>query len=239
MFNWIQVNSTLGTYRRPIWDLDLGGKNCGNSQYGIPKYPRRVKYFLDLARFHRQFVPFYALRAAPLRRLATNLTKNIRKADQKRAVKSDAVKVSTPTKEQMESFEQLKEGLSSEQLLAHDDSHVPLMIAVDVSYEFGFGVTVYQVLACTKEGNNITAEQIQSGDYDRRMDRAVVFISKELTPAEILDWPTELKTAAVVFAVKKGRHLVEANDFPTVVYTDHVAVKQISHSTSLKTTSPG
>ena len=65
-----------------------------------------------------------------------------------------------------------------------------------------------------------------------------MFLSKELTPAETLYWPTELETSALVFAAKKTRHLIEANDFTTIVYTDHVAVKHIAHSTSLKTTSP-
>jgi hypothetical protein len=85
---------------------------------------------------------------------------------------------------------------------------------------------------------NMTVEEIQKGDYDRRRDRVVMFLSKELTSAETSYWPTELETSALVFVVKKTRHLVEANDFPTIVYTDHVAVKRIAHSTSLKTNSP-
>jgi hypothetical protein len=159
--------------------------------------------------------------------------------NQKRAVKAETVKVPPPTEEQLESFNQLKEALSSEQFLIHDDSHVPLMMAIDASYEFGYGVTVYQVPAMTMEDHDISVEQIQRGDYDRRMDRVVMFLSKELTAAETVYWPTELETAALVFAVKKTRHLIEANDFPTIIHTDHVAVKHVAHATSLnKTTSP-
>jgi hypothetical protein len=197
-----------------------------------------LEYFLGLTGYYRQFVPFYALRAAPLRKLATELTKGIKKANQKRAVKAVTVKVPPPTKKQLESFNQLKEALSAEQFLIHDDSHVPLMMAIDASYEFGYGVTVYQVPAVTMEEHNISVSQIQQGSYDRRMDRVVMFLSKELTMAETVHWPTELETAALVFAVKKTRHLVEANDFPTIIHTDHVAVKHVAHATSLKTTSP-
>jgi len=85
---------------------------------------------------------------------------------------------------------------------------------------------------------NMTVEEIQKEDYDRRRDRVVMFLSKELTSAETSYWPTELETSALVFVVKKTRHLVEANDFPTIVYTDYVAVKHIAHSTSLQTNSP-
>jgi len=84
----------------------------------------------------------------------------------------------------------------------------------------------------------MTVEEIQKEDYDRRRDRVVMFLSKELTSAETSYWPTELETSALVFVVKKTRHLVEANDFPTIVYTDYVAVKHIAHSTSLQTNSP-
>jgi Integrase zinc binding domain/RNase H-like domain found in reverse transcriptase/Integrase core domain/Chromo (CHRromatin Organisation MOdifier) domain len=113
-----------------------------------------------------------------------------------------------------------------------------LMMAVDASYEFGFGVTVYQVPADSMVLNEITPQAISEGKYDRRLDRVVMFLSKELSAAETAYWPTELETSALVFAVKKTRHLVEANDFPTVIYSDHVAVKHIAHSTSLKTVSP-
>ena len=65
-----------------------------------------------------------------------------------------------------------------------------------------------------------------------------MFLSRELTSAETSYWPTELETSALVFAVKKTRHLVEANDYPTIIHTDHVAVKHIAHSTSIQTSSP-
>jgi hypothetical protein len=57
----------------------------------FPNTLAQLEYFLGLTGYYRQFVPFYALRAAPLRKLATELTKNIRKENQKRAVKADTV----------------------------------------------------------------------------------------------------------------------------------------------------
>jgi hypothetical protein len=213
-------------------------KTAAIRNMSFPRTLAELEYFLGLTGYYRQFVPFYALRAAPLRKLATDLTKNIKKANQKRAVKAELVAVPPPTQKQLESFTQLKEALSSEQFLIHDDSHVPLMMAVDASYEFGYGVTVYQVPAVTMEDQELSVDQIQQGTYDRRLDRVIMFLSKELTAAETVYWPTELETAALVFAVKKTRHLIEANDFPTIIHTDHVAVKHVAHSTSLKTTSP-
>jgi len=65
-----------------------------------------------------------------------------------------------------------------------------------------------------------------------------MFLSKELTATETTYWPTELETSALVFAVKKARHLVKAKDYRTIIYTDHVAVRHITHTTTLKTSSP-
>ena len=96
------------------------------------------------------------------------------------------VSVPAPKKEQSESFEQLKDALSSKQFLIHDDPSMPLMLAIDASYEYGFGVAVYQVPRSTMEEFEMTAEDIQKGDYDRRRDRVIMFLSKELTPAETL-----------------------------------------------------
>jgi hypothetical protein len=166
------------------------------------------------------------------------LTKGIRKPDQKRSAKANTVPLPSPTSEQLSSFQQLKAAFSSKQFLIHDDPTVPLMMSIDASYEFGFGVTVYQVPADTMKERRLTIGDIQEGHYDRRLERVVMFLSKELTAAETSYWPTELETSALVFAIQKTRHLVESNEHPTIVYTDHVAVKHIMHSTALKTTSP-
>jgi len=216
----------------------LEAKTAAIREMSFPTNLAELEYFLGLTGFCRQFVPFYAVRAGPLRQLAKELTKAIRRPDQRCSVKADTVPVPPPTSEQLESFQQLKEALSSEQFLVHDDAHVPLMMSVDASYEFGFGVTVYQVPAETMEENGLSAAEVCEGKYDRRLERVVMFLSKELSPAETSYWPTELETSASVFAVKKTCHLVEANDFPTIIHTDHVAMKHIAHSTSLKTTSP-
>jgi len=216
----------------------MEAKTAAIREMAFPATLADLEYFLGLTGYYRQFVPFYSLRAAPLRKLASDLTKPIRRTDQKRSVRSNTVKVPPPTKEQLESFQQLKDALSSERFLIHDDPSVPLMMSIDASYEYGFGVAVYQVPRSTMEEFEMTVEQIQKGEYDRRRDRVLMFLSKELTPAKGSYWPTELETSALVFAVKKTRHLVEANDYPTIIYTDHVAVRHIAHSTTLKTSSP-
>ena len=111
----------------------LEAKTAAIRSMAFPKTLAELEYFLGLTGYYRQFVPYYALRAAPLRQLAKELTKDIRKPDQRRAVKAESVHLQAPSKEQLESFQQLKDALSSEQFLIHDDPSVPLMMAVDAS----------------------------------------------------------------------------------------------------------
>ena len=58
-----------------------------------------------------------------------------------------------------------------------------------------------------------------------------------LTPTEAKYWPTELEIAALVWTVKKLRHLIEASHYPTRIFTDHQAIVDIVKQSSLNTTS--
>ena len=112
------------------------------------------------------------------------------------------------------------------------------MVAIDASYEWGFGIVVYQVPKYLMEKLGLSIDDIQTGRYDRRLERVVRWDSREITSAEQRYWPTELETGGLVFAVRKTRHIMETSRFPTIVFTDHVAVMHIAHSTTLKSTSP-
>jgi hypothetical protein len=79
-------------------------------------------------------------------------------------------------------------------------------MSVDTLYEFSFGVTVYQVPAIMMEKKGLKVKDIQEGNYDRRLEKVVMFLSKELSSAESSYWPTELETSALVFAVQKACH---------------------------------
>ena len=65
----------------------------------------------------------------------------------------------------------------------------------------------------------------------------ILFLSRQLTPAESRYWPTELEMAGIVWVVKKIRHLIEASTQPTIIYTDHSAAIGIVRQSSMNTTS--
>ena len=66
----------------------------------------------------------------------------------------------------------------------------------------------------------------------------ILYLSKLLNKAEQNYWPTELKMAALVWTVKKIHHIIESNEFWSVIaYTDHMVSVNLTCSSTLSTSS--
>ena len=100
-FEWIQL---LGHIVDKFEIYILEAKSAAIRNMSFPTTLAELKYFLGLTEFYQQFIPFYALQAGPLHRLTAAVTQNIRKANQKQAVKAETVKAPQPIKKQIESF---------------------------------------------------------------------------------------------------------------------------------------
>ena len=96
---------------------------------------------------------------------------------------------------------------------------------VDSSKESGIGGILYHVKKeCT-------------GYPTRSNIEPITFLSRLLVSAETRYWPTELELAGLVWMLRKTRHMVEASQHPTIVYTDHGAALGIAKQVTLSTTS--
>jgi hypothetical protein len=58
-----------------------------------------------------------------------------------------------------------------------------------------------------------------------------------LTSAEKNYWPTDLEVACLVRTVRKTRHMIEAAEQQTVVFTDHISSTNISKQNTLSSSS--
>lgn len=128
-----------------------------------------------------------------------------------------------PTPAEKGSFDVLQQLFTRPGVLTYFDPTRPLYIDIDASVEVGFGAYAYHV-----KDDAVPKQKSQ---------QPVLFLSKTLTPAETRYWPTELEVAGLVWVVKKLRHLIEATNLTTVVYTDHQAIVDIAKQSSLNTTS--
>lgn len=78
----------------------------------------------------------------------------------------------------------------------------------------------------------------QTTDLPRKSTiEPILFLSKMLNDAEQRYWLTELEVAGLVWTIRKIRHMIEASEHPTIIYTDHAATLGIVKQTSLNTVS--
>ena len=195
----------------------------------FPETLRDLEIFLGLTGWLRSSIPRYAQTAAPLQERKTVLTKGLGSGIKGPARKRSATRVVfyAPTEAELTSFRRLQQAFASPTFLAHYDSTRPLFIDIDASKSFGFAAMVYH------HKNDQIAEKLVRTDV-----QPILFLSRCLNAAERNYWPTELEISAIVWVVKKTRHMIESNQKPPViVYTDHSAAIPISKQTTLNTTS--
>lgn len=215
----------------------------------FPSSLRDLEIFLGLTGWLRNSIPRYAQRAQPLQERKTALTQamisetpaTITEAapDGSEAATTKAKKQLTgptrkrkslqlrydPTEQEVTAFRDLQESFRAPTFLAHFDRKRKLYIDIDASKVWGFAAMVYHVKG-------------EKGILSKADVQPILFLSKSINAAERNYWPTELEVAAIVWVVRKVRHMIEASEAsPVIIYTDHSAAVQIARQTTLSTSS--
>ena len=122
-------------------------------------------------------------------------------------------------------YEQLQKTFSRQKLLFHFDSIKTLYANIDASKSYEFEVMIYHISNSSQcdDSNKINRLNVQS----------ILFLSKMLTEAEKRYWSTELEIVALVWMMKKIRHMIEAAIKIIVIFTNHSANTFIARQTSL------
>lgn len=251
-----KVNITLSAPKAHVGYTEIKSLGHKVDRFGISSVEEKVsaiknirfptnlsdlEKFIGLIGWFRRFIPGFALVVSPLQALKTKLLRPfVKEGDtttKARKVYAKTMRIESPTFEELEAFNKVKELLCSERSLIHDNPELPLIISVDASHARGYAVTVRQVPAKTMAANKLTEDDIIEGRYDRRLEKRILELSRESTPAERKYWPTEMETACVCWAIQKLRHLIEAGNRRVVIHTDHSATRDIAVSTKLKSSS--
>ena len=194
-----------------------------------------LETFIGMGGFLRKGVPWFDIRIQPLQLRKTNLLKEARERQEmptglaKAARKSRAQKkVFKPTKEETDAFEDLRRFLSSQLFLWHSDPTKPLFLKIDVCKN-GFGLFAFQ-LRCIWDGIGIPGKDIAKEEI-----RPILFLSRLTSATEKRYGSTEAEIAAVAWAIRKLRKMVQSSREPVNIITDHAATKGILTHTSLQT----
>ncbi|KAL0937786.1 uncharacterized protein CTRU02_207517 [Colletotrichum truncatum] len=201
----------------------------------FPKNLSDLEKYLGMAGWLRKDIPWYDVIAAPLNERKTELAAILRKEDQlptglNRAVRTKRFQRATfePTLEETEAWETLQKNLCDQVVRYHHNPEKPLFFKIDAC-KGGFGLMVFQ-MDITWDGVGIPGK-----DIPQKHIQPVLFLSKVTSPTEKRYFATEAEVAAVVWAVRKLRKLVQSNRNPVQILTDHAATKGILTHTSLRT----
>ncbi|SLM36754.1 reverse partial [Lasallia pustulata] len=187
----------------------------------FPATLNALEIYLGMTGWLRQFVAYYAQIVEPLQHRKTELLRLCpSKGGQGQKMYTRKTTL-TPTETEKEAFEFLQKSFNEPTFLTFFDRQRQLYIDINGSKQWGFGIMVYHVKG--DPGGN---------DFPRKSIQPVMFLSKLLNDAERNYWPTELEVAALVWTLRKTRHLVESYTKPAIVFTDHSATTSIAKQTT-------
>ena len=202
----------------------------------FPKTLQELDYFLGLAGYYRFFVERFGYRANPLNRLKMELYREAPRKNPARDQYSRSKRIVNPSDEAVKAFEEIKNALCAPPTLVHADTELPLIYYCDASVERGFACAIHQVPRHVIEKHGLTEGDIINGNYDKKLEHPVMYLSQMLNRHEVNYWPTELEIAGIVWAIQKTRHLIKSSAI-VKVFTDHSSVADVLSTRSLKTSS--
>lgn len=193
------------------------------SSLQFPVTLKDLETYLGFTGWLRNYIAWYAQKSDALQRRKTLLLRSSpTNKGRQRKVYSARTVLEKPSEEEHESYRQLQEAFHQASLLVHHDPTRVTYIDVDASKRRGFGVVIYH-LKPGADPNNPKHGEIEP----------ILFLSRMLTSAEERYWPTELEMAGLVWVVRRARHLIEASQHVTVIFTDHAANASIAKQTTL------
>ena len=192
------------------------------TQLAFPINLQDLETYLGMTGWLRNYIRWFAQKAEPLQTRKTILLKASPVGGKTRKTYTRTTLLH-PIDTEIESFEKVQKSFTKPGFLVHFCHIRPLFADLDASKQ-SFGAMVYHV-----KGDNT------DGIPRKSLVEPILFLSKLLTSAESRYWPTELEIAAMVWMVRRIRHMIEACTRPVIIYTDHASSTSIAVQTTLKT----
>ena len=156
-----------------------------------------LKFYLDLIGWMRNYVFYYAQLSNSLQARKTLMLRELLIKGNVRKRFSAGSRLNIFINVERLFYETFQKMFNKFTFLIHHDFARQLYADVDVLHERDFGVTVYHV-----KKEKIT--------YSKKDIELILFLSKVLISAEFRYWLIELKTADLIWLMKRVRHMIEA-----------------------------
>src|SRR5581483_8959772 len=203
----------------------------------FPDTLNTLETYLGIARWLRKEIPWFDAKSRPLQARKTALLAAAREKGKLEPSKPKGARkaVTTsmrfePTPEELESFRLLQEQLCNQSFLYHHRPQKPLFLKLDACRN-GYAVFAFQLRGNWDDAN----PKIPGRDIPMSEIQPILFLSRATSNVEKRYGSTEAEVAALVWAVRKLRKMIQSNERPVNVLTDHAATKGVVKHTSLAT----
>jgi hypothetical protein len=172
---------------------------------------KKLKKYLDMIEWLKDYVVYYAQKAESLQKRKTNLLKkdSVKKKSRKSFNLKTLVKNSSSI--EINVYNQLQSDFNRARWLTHYHRTRQLYANVNASKK-EIDVMIYHL----KKETNIFKNSSSKRDVE-----SILFLSKILFKAEFRYWSTKLKMIELIWTMKKIAHMIKSSKYSTIIYIDH------------------
>ena len=188
---------------------------------------KELKTYLDFIDWLRRYCLYYAQKSNALQQLKISLLRNASKKDQSRKSFNIRTDLKSSISNEIDSFNQIQEAFFKISFLHHFDTQKTLFIDIDVFKIYDFEIMIYHLKndwSFNKDNRMI----LKSAEIE-----LILFLSRMLSNVEHKLFSTELEMTALIWTVKRIKHMIESAIKITIIFIDHVANSSIARQTTL------
>ena len=188
---------------------------------------KELKTYLDFIDWLRRYCSYYAQKSNALQQLKISLLRNAFKKDQSRKSLSIRTDLKSSISNEIDSFNQIQEAFFKTSFLHHFNTQKTLFADIDVFKIYDFEIMIYHL------------KNDWSLNKDNRMIlkpaeiELILFLSRMLSNVEHKLFSTELEMTALIWTVKRIKHMIESAIKISIIFIDHVANSSIARQTTL------
>ena len=188
---------------------------------------KELETYLDFTNWLRRYCPYYAQKSNALQQLKTSLLRCALKKEQPRKSFSVHIDLKSSISNEIDSFNQIQEVFSKASFLHHFDSKKTLFADIDASKTYDFEIMIYH-LKSDKSLDKDNTMILKSVEIE-----LILFLSRMLSNVEHKLFSIELEMTALIWTMKRIRHMIESTTKITIIFIDHVANSSIARQITL------
>ena len=188
---------------------------------------KELKTYLDFTNWLRRYCSYYAQKSNALQQLKISLLRCALKKEQSRKSFSVHIDLKNFISNEIDSFNQIQKVFSRASFLHHFDTKKTLFADIDVSKIYDFEIMIYHLKndKSLDKDNTIILKSVEI--------EFILFLSRMLSNVEHKLFSIELEMTALIWTMKRIRHMIESTTKITIIFIDHVANSSIARQITL------